>query len=251
LRWGGLLALLYLAAFPAPLIVVITALGLLGALFLRAYLGRRLEYALTADLRAHVTADVAEEERSRLACELHDVPLQQLSGVIRRLELVPEAKSETGTLLAIADELRDVAIELHPPMLDDLGVSAALDFLAERSSTGSLLVEAQIKDLTAPYRRPPSAVESAVFRIAYEAVNNAIEHAQASHVRITAMVSMHSIDLEIADDGKGISDDDMRRASSRGHFGVSSMRRRAQAIDADLAIEGSPQGTKVKVTWRG
>lgn len=247
---GGALVLLYLAAFPAPVIAVVMILGLLAALPLRVYLGRRLEYALTADLRAQLTADVAEEERARLARELHDVPLQHLSAVIRRLELVPGTKVETGSLLEIADELRAVAIELHPPMLDDLGLGAALDFLAERSGTKDLPVEAHLEDTTAPYRRPPSDVELAVYRIAHEAVTNAIKHAEAHRVDITASIGPQAIELEITDDGLGLSDDVIRRASGRGRIGLSSMRRRARGIDADLSIGEGIRGARVRLTWR-
>jgi signal transduction histidine kinase len=247
---GGTLALLYLGAFPAPVIAVGLVLGLLAAFPVRAYVGRRIEYALIADLRQHLTADVVEEERSRLARELHDVPLQQLSGVIRRLELVPEAKEETGSLQAIADELRAVAIDLRPPMLDDLGLGAALDFLAEQSANPGIEVEATINDATGPYRRPPASVELAVYRIAHEAVANALNHANAHHVTIAASIGTDAIELEIADDGVGLPADAARRASSRGRLGLASMRRRAQAIDADFSIDGSDGGTRVGLTWR-
>jgi signal transduction histidine kinase len=248
---GGTMALLYLASFPAPVIVLVALLAILVAFPLRGYFGRRVEYALTADLRAQVTADVTEEERARLARELHDVPLQHLSGVIRRLELVPAASGETGALQEVADELRAVAIELHPPMLDDLGLGAALDFLSESSSTDALRVAARINDTTAPYRRPPAEVELAIYRIAHEAVTNAIKHAGASHIRIDASLAPAAIDLAVSDDGTGLSDEAARKASGGGHIGLASMRRRAQGIDADLAIAGAPGGTKVTVTWRG
>jgi signal transduction histidine kinase len=247
---GSMFIVLYLSSFPAPVIAVAMILGLLAALPLRAYLARRLEYALTADLRAQVTADVAEEERARLARELHDIPLQALSGVIRSLELLPSARKETGRLVEIADQLRAVAIELHPPMLDDVGLGAALDFLAEANSSERLLVEAAIHDTTAPYHRPPGTVELAVYRIAHEAVMNAIAHAKATRIVIAAAVGEDAIDLQIVDDGVGLTDQELRQASTRGRLGVASMRRRAKGIDADLGIKGSKVGTEVSVTWR-
>jgi Histidine kinase. len=142
------LALLYFAAFPIPVIAIAIVLGLLAVQPLRSVVGRRLELALMADLRHHVAADVAEEERGRLARELHDAPLQELAAVIRRLELVPEARRETSSLLAIAEQLRSVAVNLRPPMLDDIGLGAAIDFLADQVRTPGVPVGVEIEDLT-------------------------------------------------------------------------------------------------------
>jgi Signal transduction histidine kinase len=246
------LALIYFAIFPAPIVAVVVVLGLLVARPVRSMVGRRLEMALMADLRAYVAADVAEEERGRLARELHDAPLQELSAVIRRLELVPDARAETASLHAVADELRSLAIELRPPMLDDLGLGAALDFLAEQSTSGEVNVIPEIDDSTGlePGSRPPPAVELAMYRIAREAVTNALHHAAATAVRISANIDKAAIDLRISDDGTGLSRDATRRASGRGRLGVSSMRRRAQAIGAELTIDGASPGTRISVTWR-
>jgi signal transduction histidine kinase len=250
---GAVFSVVYVAAFPTPVLAVVLVLVLLAAAPARTYVGSRLESALMADLRTQVEADVAEEERARLARELHDVPLQELSGVIRRLELDPAAKDATRSLRAIADELRAVAVDLRPPMLDDLGLGAALDFLAEQTTGEAARVDVRIDDSTGPEpdRRPPPAVELAVYRIANEAVSNAMSHARASAVSITAAVSRNSISLEIADDGVGLRDLEARRASSRGHLGLTSMRRRAQAIGAELSILGSATGTRVVLTWQG
>jgi signal transduction histidine kinase len=79
---------------------------------------------------------------------------------------------------------------------------------------------------------------------------NAIAHAEARRVVVAAAISEDAIDLQIADDGIGLSDDDLHRASGRGRLGVSSMRRRARGIDADLSIDGGRDGTRVTVTWR-
>lgn len=246
------LALVYFAGFPAPLIAVAMVLGLLAAPAVRAALGRRLEAALMADLRAQVTADVAEEERGRLARELHDAPLQELSAVIRRLELVPGAESESSSLRGIADQLRSVSIDLHPPMLDDIGLPAALDFLAEQCDSPETAVFARLEDKTGLERsnRPPAAVEFALYRIVREAVNNALSHAKARNVALTGSISPTIISLSIVDDGIGVQPDAPRRASGRGRIGIGSMRRRAQAIGAELNIEGTPAGTRVLVEWR-
>jgi signal transduction histidine kinase len=258
IRWAGIpvlgvaaLAFVYLAT-PAPLAAVLGLVALLGVPPLWTLARPRLEAVLMADLRELAAADAAEEERARIARELHDVTLQGLSAAIRRLELVPEARTETDSLRAIADELRAVAIELRPPMLDDLGLAATLDYLAEGASGSGVEVHTAIADETGiePGSRPPAAVELALYRIAQEALANALRHAGAGEIRITARISARAIALRVADDGIGLRPDEQRRAISRGRLGLASMRRRARAIGAELSIDGGAQGTSVTVTWQ-
>jgi signal transduction histidine kinase len=248
----GALAIVYYAT-PAPMAMAVGLVALLGLPPLWTLVRPRLEGVLMADLRELAAADAAEEERARIARELHDVTLQGLSAAIRRLELVPQARAETDSLRAIADELRAVTIELRPPMLDDLGLGATLDYLAEQASGSGVAVVTHVVDETGidPASRPPASVELALYRIAQEALTNALRHARASSVTITARILKRSIELEIADDGVGLRPDDQRRAVGQGRLGLASMRRRARGIGADLSLEGSPQGTKVTVTWQG
>lgn len=248
---GGL-ALVYFAVFPAPIAIAIV-LALLAVPSIRSVVGRRIEMALLSDLREQVAADVAEEERGRLARELHDAPLQELSAVIRKLELVPEAGPETESLRSIADQLRDVAVDLRPPMLDDIGLGAALDFLAQQAATPATRIDSEFVDNTRLDRanRPPAAVEFAIYRIAHEAVTNALQHAGASAISIEGAISPSAIDLAVEDDGVGIDTDAGHRASRRGRLGIASMRRRAQGIGAELNVGPSGRhGTRVSVAWR-
>lgn len=246
------LALVYFAAFPAPVVAIALVIGLLAVQPIRALLGRRVELALMADLRQQVAADVAEEERGRLARELHDTPLQELSAVIRRLELVPNTETETRSLLTIADQLRSLAVDLDPPMLHDLGLGAALDYLAEQESSGDTAIAIAFSDSTGldSNNRPPAPVEVALYRISREAVNNALGHARARNVTIGGRISPDSIDLVVVDDGVGMKEDAGREAATRGRLGLASMRRRAQAIGAELEIAGTRAGTRVAVAWR-
>lgn len=246
------LALIYFAALPAPIVAIAIVLALLAVPPLRRLVGRQLEFALIADLRELVSADVAEEERGRLARELHDAPLQELSAVIRRLELVPEASAETSSLVAIADQLRSVAIGLRPPMLDDLGLGAALDFLSEQLTSAETTVAVSLVDSTGlePASRPPAPVEFALYRIGREAVSNALRHAQARNVAISGRINKESIDLVVTDDGIGLPEDARPKASGSGRLGLASMRRRAQAIGAEISIDGTKAGTRVAVAWR-
>jgi signal transduction histidine kinase len=236
---------------PAMLAVALVAIVLLFPAA-RGFAARQIGDALVADLRQQAAADALEQERGRIARELHDAPLQQLVGIIRRLEVKPEAQAEVGDLTAVAEQLRTVATDLRPPVLDDLGLGAALEFLAEETSSASLPVSAHVDDEGRDSfgRRPPPEVELAVFRIAQEAVGNAIAHAQASTIQITSEISPGAVELVVRDDGSGLRPEDGRLAARRGRLGLASIRRRAQGIDAELSIDGHQGGTTVRVAWR-
>jgi signal transduction histidine kinase len=137
-------------------------------------------------------------------------------------------------------------------VLDDLGLPAALDYLAEESTSEAIPIMVDVIDDTGfgAGRRPPSEVELAMFRIASEAVGNAVRHSGGSGVRISAQVSPSRVEVHVADDGAGLSPDAGREAARRKRLGLASMRRRAQAIDAELSIDGSSHGTEVRAVWQ-
>jgi signal transduction histidine kinase len=236
-----------------PLVVGAMLIAVMATLpSTRRRFGEPIEDVLFGDVREAAAAEAVEAERARLARELHDVPLQELVAVIRRLEIKPGTEKESEDLRALAAHLRNVATELRPPVLDDLGLPAALDFLAEESSSGAMAVTAQVEDKTGfgAGQRPPPDVELAMYRIASEAVHNAVRHSGGAAVRIQASVAPDRVALLVSDDGGGLPADAARHASKRRRMGLASMLRRAQAIDAELSIDGSAVGTQVKVAWQ-
>jgi signal transduction histidine kinase len=237
---------------PPLAIVVVVALLITVVPAARNRLGRPIEDVLFADVREQAAAEATERERARLARDLHDVPLQELVAVIRRLEILPGAEAESEDLRALAGHLRNVATELRPPVLDDLGLPAALDYLAEETSTSTLPVTAKIQDDTGfgEERRPPTDVELAMYRIAAEAVGNAIRHSGGSAIGIEAAVAPGKVELTVSDDGAGLAAGKARDAARRKRLGLASMRRRAEAIDAELSIDGTSNGTRVRVVWQ-
>jgi signal transduction histidine kinase len=247
--WVVLVNLLQL---PLQMVAAVLLLALVFVPSTRRRFGEPLGRALLGDVREAAAAEAAEHERARLARELHDVPLQELVAVIRRLEILPGAEAESENLRALAGHLRNVATELRPPVLDDLGLPAALDFLAEETTTPSLPVRAEVVDDTGfgAERRPPGEVELAVYRIASEAVLNAIRHSGGANVQIRADVAPDRVELVVADDGAGVASNAARLAAKQKRLGLASMRRRAQAIDAELSIDGSRRGTQVRVVWQ-
>jgi signal transduction histidine kinase len=217
----------------------------------RGLVVQSLDRIFLGDLRERASIDAIEAERSRVARDLHDEPLQHLAGAIKRLEARPEHDEVTGMLRSVADQLRGVATELHPPVLDDLGLAPSIEFLAARGSEGcEVTVAIAQENEYATSARPPAAVELAVFRIVQEAVTNAVQHSGCSELLIEGSVSGTRIDLRITDDGRGLTSREMNRAMRDGRLGLASMRRRAEAIDADLRIDGRPgKGTTVSLGW--
>jgi len=250
---GAIATGLLLALHVSPFVLIVGLPAIVVAMpGVRRVLARRLENALLADVREQVAMEASEAERARLARELHDVPLQHLSSVIRHLEAKPDSTEETRQLREIAAQLRETATGLRPPVLDDLGLVAALEFLATEATSPELIVTTHVIDqLTAGSReRPPAEVEMGVFRVAEEAVNNAIRHSAARTVAIEGEVKADAINIVVRDDGLGLSAGREREAARAGRLGLPSMRRRAEAIDADLTIDRSGPGTSVALRWQ-
>ncbi len=198
--------------------------------------------ATQAITQRDLTVAAVESERRRLAADIHDGPLQSILLLGQQLE----AEGHSGAAAsarAVAVELRDIAGELRLPMLDDLGVGPTLGWLAERAHrmTG-VLVSVEYDG----FQRPPPDVELATFRIAQEAMANALRHGQPP-IRIVYRTDGERLTLSVDDEGEGFSRS--LRPGSGGH-GLLNMRLRADAIGARLELLHRPdRGTHVGVEW--
>jgi two-component system sensor histidine kinase UhpB len=205
-----------------------------------------------------------EEERRRVARELHDEAGQALTAVIIGLERGLASMPETyaadlpvqprqliSNLRDLAaqtlDEVRKLALELRPSVLDDLGLVAALRQYVrateERSGLAAQLLVVGWDESEAA--RLPAEVETALFRIAQEALTNAIRHARATSVQVRLRRTPHQATLEVRDDGIGLG-----AAPSDGeHLGMFGMRERARLLGGEfIATPVSPRGTLVQVS---
>lgn len=190
---------------------------------------------------------VREDEARRIAHELHDEAGQLLAAVhialdkIRRDAKHPGFK-EVDELLAMAEEhLRQLAYELRPKILDDLGLRPALEMMAERMLVRSGL---QVK-VEAPDRRLPLLVETALYRIAQEAVTNAVRHGRSRTVSIRIDVDPSTVRCAIRDDGSGF---DPQRLGSGAGLGLVGARERAEALGGTLEITSSRRrGTELRI----
>jgi signal transduction histidine kinase len=208
--------------------------------------------AVTADRRrlrqlAAQVISAGDEERAHIARELHDSTAQSLSAlefmltaslrdaaaapVHDRLRLMHEVTRE-----ALA-EVRALSHNVHPRVLDDLGLAAALEFLARRTRETT---EARVH-VTSDVRAPvPPSVASVVYRVAQEAVRNAVRHAAPRDVHLTVVADADRVTLEVADDGRGFDVD--RTFGERRGMGLFVMRERVALVDGTLDVASRPGG---------
>ncbi len=202
--------------------------------------------ATRAQLQRDLVVAATEAERARLAADIHDEALQELTLLVRRLETSGDTE---GAALGrtVADRLRAICGDLRLPILDDLGVGPALDWLVlriERLAGGEVRLERT--DGT----RPPPDVELAIFRVAQEALANAVKHGQPPIV-VRYRTTGSGASLSIDDSGPGIAPDAGAAAERGEHFGLLNMQQRAEQIGAILDIRRWPGGgTHVALEWR-
>jgi PAS domain S-box-containing protein len=206
-------------------------------------------------------AEVEETERNQLARELHDQVGQNLTALGLNLNIIraqiPPAWPDVDTIYdRLADSLtlvedtteriRDVMADLRPPVLDDYGLVAALDWYGARfAAWAGLPVTVQGLE---PDPRLPAPVENALFRIAQEALTNAAKHAQARQVTVTVEVDKGTVYLIIADDGIGFEPARPAELAGQQRWGLLNITERAEAVGGRCRIlSRSGQGTRVIV----
>jgi signal transduction histidine kinase len=187
--------------------------------------------------------EAQELERRRLARELHDQTGQELTGVLLGLKAVEEALDPEALATAIAavreqvvetlHDVRRLAVELRPKVLDDYGLVAALERLTQTvaEQTGLAFdLEAQLGD-----ERLPSEIETALYRMVQEALTNVVKHGQAGRVSIVLARSQGSVTAVVEDDGRGFETDRIYEG-----LGLDGMRERLALLGGRLKIESRP-----------
>jgi signal transduction histidine kinase len=232
-----------------------------------AELRREVDQRIQAEeaLRQREREKAVAEERNRLARELHDSVTQALYGVtlyseaaaghlsLGHMDRVAEHLQELqDTAQEALAEMRMLIFELRPPILEELGLVAALQARLQ-AVEGRAGLRTEFK--TDVEEHLPLDVEEGLYRIVLEALNNALKHAQARNIKVHLRQDERTrlepvrVTLEIADDGIGF---DPATACHQGGLGLPAMEERAEAIGAMLRIESEVgSGTKVVVTWEG
>jgi signal transduction histidine kinase len=202
--------------------------------------------ATRAQLQRDLVVAATEAERARVAADIHDDALQELTLLVQRLDTAGDTEG-ADIARTVSDRLRAICGDLRLPILDDLGVGPALDWLVlriERLAGGEVRLERS--DGT----RPPPDVELAFFRVAQEALANAVKHG-APPIVVRYASTASGVSLSIDDAGPGIAADAGAEAERSGHFGLLNMQQRAEAIGAILDVRRWPTGgTHVALEWR-
>jgi two-component system, NarL family, sensor histidine kinase DevS len=210
--------------------------------------------AVAVDLSRRVARDSLrrlvegqEQERRRLARELHDETGQALTSVLLGLKAVEDAKDDaqlraaTGTLrelvVATLQDVRRLAVELRPKALDDFGLVPAVERLVQTfaEATGvEVQLEAQLS-----HERLPAAVETTLYRTVQEGLTNIARHAGAHRVSVLLMKRDGAVTAVIEDDGQGFAAEDVEAGDG---MGLDAMRERVALLDGRLAVESAPGG---------
>jgi signal transduction histidine kinase len=193
---------------------------------------------------------VQEDERRRLARELHDGIGQNLTALKHRLVqlgdgLAPEQRAQLDAAIALCgdalEDTRHLSRLLRPPILDDLGLEPALRALA-RSLAESATLEVAVEIVDVPTL--DDDLQTLLFRVAQEALNNAAKHAHARTVLLRLVVRGGVLQLQVADDGRGCDPDVALRA---GGSGLSGMRERLRLYDGRMELHSAPgAGTRLR-----
>jgi len=205
----------------------------------RRELARRLEHA-------------QEEERRRIAADIHDDPIQVMSAVDLRLQMLAASGRAVDAqelldvheiVLRSIDRLRSLLFELRPGALDREGLVVALRQYLDHSAHGSGWAVEVVDELTS---EPAPELRAAMYRMAQEAVTNARKHANASHVGVEVATVEDGVRIRIRDDGDGFVPSKVD-APRPGHIGLSTMVERAELVGGWCRIESAPgQGTLVE-----
>ncbi len=179
-----------------------------------------------------------EDERRRIARELHDEAGQVLTAV--KIELDLDGRVEAGAMVGRAlAQVRDLSNLLRPSVLDDLGLGAALKALADDFSARTRIASAL--DLGGSTRRLAPDLEVVIYRVVQEALTNVARHAHATSASVRLAVADTTAELTVEDDGRGV-DQSAAGLDSRAHLGWLGMRERITAVGGTLIIEPASGG---------
>lgn len=203
--------------------------------------------------------EVQESERRRLALELHDELGQSLTAI--KINLATRKLMDPSTLAAldkntidIIDDailkVRNLALDLRPGLLDDLGLHAALEWMVDQrapSGTTRIVLDSNLQQL-----RMPTDVETTFFRVAQESLTNTARHAQARNVHIDLQLAGSTLTLRVTDDGCGMNWETIASKIAQGKsLGLAGMRDRAQLIGATVQFNAlATGGTEVRLTCK-
>src|SRR5215213_5723171 len=202
--------------------------------------------------------EAQEDERRRIARELHDQIGQVLTAVKMNLYSVQQVCNSSEVASHVKDNMeaidqalrlvRDLSVELRPPVLDDFGLVTALHWYVDRYTKRTGLEVNVVIDMPDENERFSRELETACFRIAQEALTNIVRHAQANQVLLQLVKDGNVLLLSVEDNGVGFDPESLRKRAPRAAtLGLISMQERAHAAGGTIEIDSaSSHGTKVR-----
>lgn len=200
--------------------------------------------------------DVQEKERHRIARDLHDSSLQNLTHLVHKIELSSmyidedpiKAKLELATvnktLKSVIQEIRNTIFDLRPMSIDDLGLKESLERLVDKMRQNSKLeIDSNIEDIN--YNN--SLVLINIFRIVEECLNNAIKHSNGTKVFFQIRRKNNDCVIIVSDNGKSFNTENVL-SKENGHFGLGILKERVEILSGTIDIDSKPrQGTNIRI----
>lgn len=223
------------------ILAVVSIFAILFATLLFFVRRKKKEIVETNKLQERFTFQLlqnTEEERNRIANELHDSVNHDLLNL--KNTLVNGNTIEVKTIENVIEEVRNISRNLYPSVLQNLGFEASVESLCERvTNEAGLFVTCDIKYI----KKLSKSKEMQLYRIIQEALNNTLKHGKANAAKVIVNSTENNLTLEIKDNGNGFNVDEQLKSSAS--FGLQSMLQRAKAIAAKINIESSNKGTTI------
>lgn len=198
--------------------------------------------------------DGIERERHRIAKDLHDITLQNLSHLIHKIELSSlyidkdplQAKLELATvgqeLRTVMDDMRTVVYNLHPITLDDLGLKVTMErMLHTINKNYKFSIESDIEDVSCEN----NLIAITILRLAQECCHNALKHSMGTKILVSLFTQNEKYILKISDNGIGFNESDIDKDDY--HFGLSIMKENIFLLNGNMTVNSSKEGTIVEI----
>lgn len=219
---------------------------------------RKIEFLLQNSSESIKTLEIQEKERQRIARDLHDSSLQNLTHIIHKLELASlyidkdpvQAKLEIATISKgikdVIEEMRSTIFDLRPMQFDDLGLKESVEQLVEKiKRENSLNIKCNIDE---NINLENKDILMAIYRIIQECINNAVKHSNGNLIEISVKKNDDCFDIHISDNGEGFNVDEIFNEKAKRHFGLMILEERVNILHGTIVIDSEiEKGTKVHV----
>lgn len=200
---------------------------------------------------------IQEEERQRIARDLHDTSLQNLAYLVHKIELAGmfidndpvKAKLELAligkNLRTVIDEIRNTIFDLRPMSFDDLGLKTAFEELAEKiNENNTYQIQMDIDNVSCEN----DLILATIFRVVQECFNNIKKHSKADKIFFSCKNGDNFCIIDIEDNGEGFTQEEMKESKNNKHFGISLMEERIHLLGGIISIQSKKEkGTNIHI----